>query len=108
MVVGREKRREFYIIKVSDHLSRLASLSHSIRARMSPILTGPFTFLRICLDWLSLNWHFTWVMPPLEPSLLSGALTSSANDFGDGDESNSGIHLWVGLSASAFLYNNKN
>jgi hypothetical protein len=28
-----------------DHLNLLASLSHSINSKVSPILTGPFTFL---------------------------------------------------------------
>ena len=53
-----------------DHLSLLASLSDSRRARTSPFLTGPFTFLtRVLLDWLR-NLTLTWVIPPLDPMII--------------------------------------
>ena len=47
--------------------SLLASLSDSRSARMSPILTGPFTFLtKPLVGWL-MNTTFTCVIPPLDP-----------------------------------------
>lgn len=49
------------------HLSLLASLSDSKRARISPFLTGPLTFLTKLLLVSFMNTTFTWVIPPLEP-----------------------------------------
>ena len=49
------------------HLSLLASLSDSKRARMSPFLTGPFTFLTKLLVLLAMKTTFTCVIPPLDP-----------------------------------------
>ena len=76
------------------HLSLLASLSLSRRARMSPFLTGPFTFLTKLLVGLFTNTTFTCVIPPLEPNRRSAhieaarpadaILTSLANDLLDG------------------------
>ena len=47
----------------------LASLSDSSRARMSPSLTGPLTFLVICRLLSSINCTLTWVTCPLDPVL---------------------------------------
>lgn len=52
-----------------DHLSLLASLSHSIKAKTSPNLTGPFTFLiKVLLSDPKVS-TFTYVMAPLDPFL---------------------------------------
>lgn len=62
---------EYIIIKFNhkNHLSLLASLSHSNRDNTSPTLTEPLTFL--------ISWRFsepsnstlTYVIPPLDPVL---------------------------------------
>ena len=44
-----------------DYLSLLASLSDSSRVRISPSLTGPFTFLIICLFPSPMNSTLTWI-----------------------------------------------
>ena len=49
------------------HLSLLASLSDSRRARMSPFLTGPLTFLTRVLLTVPMKLTLTCVIPPLEP-----------------------------------------
>ena len=63
---GCEAERGFYfriiIIQLRAHyLSLLASLSDSSRVRMSPSLTGPFTFLMIDLFCSPKNSTLTWV-----------------------------------------------
>lgn len=63
------KARKFTNIFIKAlHLSLLASLSDSRRARMSPILTGPLTFLtrRLALS-LFTNSTLTCEIPPLDP-----------------------------------------
>lgn len=50
-----------------NYRNRLASRSDSSSVRMSPSLTGPFTFLIICLFCSPMNSTFTWVHWPWDP-----------------------------------------
>ena len=56
------------IISCSTHLNLLASLSHSIRARVSPTLTGPFTFLIKVLESFPRTDTLTYEIYPLLPN----------------------------------------
>ena len=51
------------------YLSFLASLSDSIKTKISPSLTGPLTFLIKVRDLSSINSTFTCVTPPRDPVL---------------------------------------
>lgn len=57
------------------YLNLLASLSDSIKHKISFSLTGPLTFLTIVLDESSKNSTLTWVTPPLEPVLPKTLIT---------------------------------
>ena len=90
------------IIKVEFSVQRslLASRSDSRRARMSPFLTGPLTFLTRVLVLLPMKLTLTCVIPPLEPADKScerlWELTSLANNFIDGGVYDfSWVHLCV-------------
>ena len=65
----RKDHREWNRGEQANHRSLLASLSDSSRVRISPSLTGPFTFLMMNLFWSSRNLTRTWVTWPLDPVL---------------------------------------
>ena len=94
--------------------SLLASLSDSRSARMSPILTGPFTFLtKPLVGWL-MNTTFTCVIPPLDPirkGHLGGPkwslLTSFAENLVDGGVCDfRTIHIFAGAWDRIYIINN--
>lgn len=62
-------------MKRKTYLKRLASLSDSIKHKMSFSLTGPLTFLTMVLEESSKNSTLTWVTPPLEPVLPRTLIT---------------------------------
>ena len=59
--------KTFFFIAKAIYLNRRASRSHSRRHKMSPSLTGPFTFLTIDLDGSSMNSARTCVTLPVFP-----------------------------------------
>jgi len=74
-IEGGKRVRKDRAILLQTYLKRLASLSDSIKQRMSFSLTGPLTFLTIVLEVSSRNSTLTWVTPPLEPVLPRTLIT---------------------------------